>query len=84
MINSIKEKIIKDFIKENYRSPSQQEIKTFYNSFISNNKSAESTGILKTSVGLGIFYALMTRGGDAAGLVDQREPTTKGKRYEAA
>jgi hypothetical protein len=52
MINSIKEKIIKDFIKENYRSPSQQEIKTLYNSFISNNKSAESTGILKTSVGL--------------------------------
>lgn len=45
---SIKEKIVKSFIKENFRAPSQQELKTYYNNYLENNSNAESLGITST------------------------------------
>lgn len=45
MIKSIKEKIIKDFIKVNLRSPTQNELKNLYNNFIVKQSSGEDVGI---------------------------------------
>ena len=48
MINSIREKVIKAFIKENYRSPTQQEIKNLYNEYLVKAPQAEEVGILSS------------------------------------
>lgn len=45
---SIKEKIVRSFIKENFRAPSQQELKTYYNEYLENNSNADSLGITST------------------------------------
>lgn len=46
MIASIKEKIIRKFIKANYRAPTQSEIKSLYNSYLVENVNSEVTGII--------------------------------------
>ena len=48
MIKSIKEKIIKDFIKSNYRAPTQSEIKNLYNSFLNKQAFSEEIGIISS------------------------------------
>ena len=47
--NSIKEKLIKDFISLHERSPTQQEIKAFYNNYNVEKPNALMTGILSGS-----------------------------------
>ena len=48
MLKSIKEKIVKDFIKKNSRTPSQQELKTIYNSYLEEHSKSERLGIVST------------------------------------
>ena len=48
MIKSIKEKIIKDFIKSNYRAPTQSEIKNLYDSFLNEQAFSEQIGIISS------------------------------------
>lgn len=45
MNNQIKEKIIRNFIKNNSRAPTTQEITFEYNSYINNNPDIENTGL---------------------------------------
>lgn len=48
MLSSIKEKIVKDFIKKNLRAPSRQELKSYYNDYLEENSGADTLGIIST------------------------------------
>lgn len=50
MKNQIKEKVISDFIEENLRAPTQQEIKLLYNNEVSKNPNIEKIGLLASKI----------------------------------
>lgn len=47
--NSIKEIIIKQYLKTHKKAPTQQEMKSFYNEYLLNNPNVDSNGISATS-----------------------------------
>lgn len=50
MQNQIKEKIISEFIEDNLRAPTQQEINLLYNNEVANNPNIEKVGLLAGKV----------------------------------